>query len=343
MTLLGMDLPTVWFLLLTVLAAGYAILDGFDLGAGVLHFCARTDRERRILLNAVGPVWDGNEVWLVTAGGALFAAFPEFYATLASGFYMAVILLLLALIMRGIAIEFRSKEDFPGWRPSWDVCYTAGSGLIAFLLGVVIGNLVRGLPLDARGEYAGGFLDLLSPYALLVGATAVALFAQHGGFYLVLKTEGDLQDRLRRWTARAGGVFLLLYAATTLATLAAYPHMTARLRAFPVLWVLPVLHIGLMAWMHAARRARRDGAAFTASALVVGMFLVLFALGVYPYLLRSRPEIAHSLTVYTAASSEKTLLTMLIITGIGIPLVLAYTGAVYWIFRGKVRLEEGGY
>src|SRR5688572_299351 len=192
-------LQLFWFVLLGVLLAGYAILDGFDLGVGVLHLCVRKDHDRRVLMNSIGPLWDGNEVWLVVFGGALFAAFPRAYATAFSGFYTPFMLLLFCLIFRGVSMEFRSKQEWPAWRRFWDGSFFASSTLATFLFGVAVGNSIRGLPVDKDGEMRASLLDLLHPYAILVGLFAVATFAMHGSIYLYLKTEGELQQRIRKW------------------------------------------------------------------------------------------------------------------------------------------------
>ena len=215
---MNLDLNTVWFLLIGVLLSGYAILDGFDLGVGALHLFTKTDRDRRIMLNSIGPVWDGNEVWLVTGGGALFAAFPDVYASSFSGFYLAFILLLVALIFRAVAIEFRSKRPSPRWRSTWDVSFSVSSIVSSLLIGVALGNVAQGLPLTAEGEYLGGLLGLLRPYPLVVGLTTVALFAMHGSIYVVMKTEGELQARIRGWIPRLIGLFVAGYVVTTALT-----------------------------------------------------------------------------------------------------------------------------
>ena len=214
-----MDLNTIWFLLVGVLFGGYAILDGFDLGVGILLPWIKGDENRRILYNAIGPVWDGNEVWLVTGGGALFAAFPEVYATVFSGFYLAFMLLLWALIFRAVAIEFRSKERWIWWRRMWDLGFSCGSTLAAFLIGVAMGNIAWGVPLDRNHEFAGTFFGLLHPYALWMGLTTVGLFAMHGAIYLHLKTEGLLQARIRSLINPLIITFIVCYAILTLATL----------------------------------------------------------------------------------------------------------------------------
>src|SRR5512136_2811273 len=191
-----LDLNAIWFVLIGALFVGYAMLDGFDLGVGALHLFAKTDQERRVMLNTIGPVWDGNEVWLVSGGGALFAAFPNVYATVFSGFYFVFVLLLVALIFRAVAIEFRSKQPMRWWRQMWDIGFSAGSLLSSFLIGVAMGNIAWGIPIDGRGEFAGTFWSLLGPYPLLLGVTTVALFMMHGALYALMKTEGALHDRL---------------------------------------------------------------------------------------------------------------------------------------------------
>jgi len=218
-----MDLNITWFILPGVLLIGYAIPDGFDLGVGALRLFSKGDHERRMLLNAIGPVWDGNEVWLVTAGGALFAAFPHAYATAFSGFYPAFMLLLVAWIFRAVAIEFRSKEAMPWWRAMWDVAFSVSSIVAAILFGVAVGNLIVGLPIGADMEYTGGFFNLLTRYPLLVGIFNLWLFTMHGSIYLYLKTEGELQEKCRRWIWTMFFIFMVLFITTTIATLLVYP------------------------------------------------------------------------------------------------------------------------
>jgi len=337
------DLNTAWFAIVGVLFIGYAILDGFDLGVGALHLFTKDEKDRRIMLNAIGPVWDGNEVWLVTGGGALFAAFPEAYATSFSGFYLAMMLLLAGLIFRAIAIEFRSKQRMKWWRQLWDVSFSVSSTISSLLIGVALGNIAWGIPLDIDREYIGSFLGLLHPYALLVGLTTVALFAMHGAIYIVMKTEGELHDRIRSWINRTILIFMFFYACTTLATLLFVPHMAANLKALPVLFIIPALN--LLAILNIPREIhhKRDSRAFFSSCAAMAALLVLFGLGVYPNLIISNPVIGNSLTIYNAASSLKTLEIMLVIALLGMPLVVAYTISIYWIFRGKVKLTESSY
>lgn len=338
-----LDLNSIWFMLIGVLFTGYAMLDGFDLGVGALHLFTKKDEHRRILLNAIGPVWDGNEVWLVVGGGALFAAFPNVYATVFSGFYFAFILLLVALIFRAVAIEFRSKQPMRWWRQMWDVGFAGGSVLSSFLIGVAMGNIAWGLPLDERGEFAGSFWDLLHPYSVLLGVTTVALFAMHGAIYAAMKTEGELHEQLRGRINHTIIFFVICYAVTTMATLLYVPHMAARVRANPWLFSIAVLNMLAIANIPREVSRRRDGRAFVSSCVAMLALMTLFGLEMYPHLILSNPHPERSLTIYNAASSPKTLGIMLLIALIGVPLVLAYTVSIYWIFRGKVRLDRMSY
>jgi cytochrome bd ubiquinol oxidase subunit II len=338
-----LDLNTVWFVLVGALLAGYAILDGFDLGVGALHLFVKKDEERRVFLNAIGPVWDGNEVWLVTGGGALFAAFPEVYATVFSGFYLAFILLLFALIFRAVAIEFRSKREERWWRSMWDVSFSASSILSSLLVGIAFGNVIWGVPLDARGEYAGTFAGLLNPYSLLMGVTTLALFMMHGAIYLALKTEGDIQSRVRGWINNAIIFFTICYGIATMATLLYVPQMAVHLKAHPSLFAVPLLTMLAIANIPRQIHRGREFSAFLSSCAAIAGLMGLSAIGLYPNLVMARPDAALSLTIYNAASTPATLRIMLIIACIGVPLVLAYTASIYYIFRGKVKLEPMSY
>jgi cytochrome d ubiquinol oxidase subunit II len=339
----GCDLNAVWFVLVGVLFAGYAILDGFDLGTGVLLMFTKDDRNRRLMLNAVGPVWDGNEVWLITGGGALFAAFPNVYASAFSGFYIAFMLLLLALVFRAVSIEFRSKQSMPWWRQTWDLAFSISSLLASLLIGVAIGNVVVGIPLDAQGNFTGTFWSLLNPYSLLLGCTTVALFTMHGAIYLVLKTEGDLQRRLRRVVRPIMIIFLVLLASHVFATLLAVPHSVASLREKP--WLLSIVVLGTVsAGMIPVFLAKhREGWAFLSSCGMMGCLMIMFGASMFPNLLYSQPNSENSLTIYNSASTPLCLSVMTWIAIVGVPLVLAYSAAIYWIFRGKVKLTDGSY
>jgi cytochrome d ubiquinol oxidase subunit II len=338
-----MDLNTVWFILVGVLLTGYAMLDGFDLGVGALHLFVKKDEDRRIFLNAIGPVWDGNEVWLVTGGGALFAAFPMAYATVFSGFYLAFMALLCGLIFRAVAIEFRSKESWGWWRRMWDIGFALGSIGSSFLIGVAMGNILVGIELDARGNYIGGFWALLNPYAVLLGLTTIALFTMHGSIYLVMKTEGELQARVRRWVNRTIGIFLFFYIILNVATLVFAPHILEILRARP--WLLAVFAFNVLVVMNIPRQIHKgnDFAAFLSSCGAMILLMALFGLTVYPNMVLSMPNPENSLNIYNAASTAKTHFIMLIMAIIGVPVVLAYTVSVYYIFRGKVKLTEHSY
>jgi cytochrome d ubiquinol oxidase subunit II len=338
-----MDLNTTWFILVAVLLAGYAILDGFDLGVGILHLFIKGDTERRLAMNAIGPVWDGNEVWLVTGGGALFAAFPEVYASAFSGFYTALMLLLVTLIFRAVAIEFRSKRPSPRWRQGWDIAFAIGSFGAALLMGVAFGNVAAGVPMDANHNITSGLPGLLNPYALLVGVTTVVLFAMHGAIYLVLKTEGELQARIRGWVRPLIVWFVICYALTTMATLLWQPHLAERMRAQPIWFLVPVLTMLAVANVPREIFHGREFRAFLSSSAAIGLLITLIGVGLYPNLLLATHDPANSLTIINGASSQKTLRIMLVIAIIGVPLVLAYTAGIYWVFRGKVKLEKTSY
>ena len=340
---MSLDLNTTWFLLIGVLFSGYVILDGFDLGVGTLHLFAKKDQERRTMLNSIGPVWDGNEVWLIAGGGALFAAFPDVYATSFSGFYLAFMLLLFALIFRAASIEFRSKRTSSTWRTTWDVTFSVSSIVASLLIGVALGNIVQGIPLTADHEYTGGLLGLLRPFPLVVGLTTVSLFAMHGAIFALMKTDGELHDLIRSWVPRLIVIFVIGYIVTTVLTLAYAPHMTTLLYDYPVLFVIPVVTVLAIANIPRQIARRNDFKAFLSSCLAILSLMALFGAGMYPDMIHSTPIAENSLTIYNAASSAKTLGIMLIIAAIGMPLVIAYTSTVYWIFRGKVKLDSHSY
>jgi cytochrome d ubiquinol oxidase subunit II len=339
-----MDIHVTWFFLLGLLLAGYAVLDGFDLGVGILHSLAHTDRERRLFINSIGPIWDGNEVWLITFGGALFAAFPNAYATVFSGFYLAFMLLLFALIFRAVSIEFRSKMHSDRWRGIWDRGFSVSSFVAALLFGVAVGNGMIGIPLNAQGDYTGGFFDLLNPYALISGLVTVALFAMHGALYLFLKLpDGEARERVRGWMWHTWGTFLVLYILGTMYTLVAIPRATANFGRFPWAAAIVVLNVLAVANIPRSVYMNKPIQAFASSAVTIMCLVSLFGLALFPNLVTASNNPAHSLTVYSAASSEGTLWTMFVIALIGMPFVLTYTVAVYWTFRGRVELGEHSY
>lgn len=338
-----MDLNLIWFGLLGVLLAGYAMLDGFDFGVGMLHLLARGDAQRRAFIETIGPLWDGNEVWLVTFGGALFAAFPEAYATIFSGFYIVFMLVLLALIARAVALEFRSQTESAAWRQTWDVVFCAASTLAPLLFGVGVGNAMIGVPLNARGIYVGGFFELLNPYSLLVGLLALTMFIMHGSLYLHLKTTGELHVRIGGWLGRTYGMFVVAYVLTSAATLWAIPRATAFFETYPAAWLVVVLNVLAVLSIPYALRRGWSGRAFLASCLTVCAFVLLLGLALFPNLVTSRPTPEYSLTIYNAASSQLTLWIMLIMAVLGMPFVIAYTAIIYWVFRSRVVVGEGGY
>ena len=338
-----MDLNIVWYVLIGVLFAGYAMLDGFDLGVGILHVLHKGDEARRISLNSIGPVWDGNEVWLVTGGGALFAAFPEVYATVFSGFYLALILLLFALVFRAVAIEMRSKLPMPWWRGMWDWSFSIASFVAPLLFGVALGNMVLGIPLDADHNFTGGFFSLLRPYALLMGVTTVALFAMHGSIFLCMKTDGAVHEQVRQWVNPSIVVFTVCYAALTVATIFYVPHIARTAGANSFLVALAILSFVTMAIIPREISKKHDGHAFVASMATIALLMSLFAVGMFPTLVLSSANPSDSLTIYNAASSDKTLFVMLVICLIGMPMVATYTISIYWIFRGKVKLTPTSY
>lgn len=336
-------LQTLWFVLVFVLLIGYAILDGFDLGVGVLHPFAKDDREKRIGLNAIGPVWDGNEVWLLTGGGALFAAFPVVYATVFSSFYIAMMLLLAALIGRAVALEFRSKLASGAWRSFWDAVFFLGSALPAVLLGVAFGNILRGVPIDADGNYTGTFWELLNPYAVLVGVLALMMFTMHGALYLAIKSEGAMHERLRRAVPWLWIIVAVLYFALTTMTMISLPYLFEQFLERQWMWGLGVVTLGALIATYAFTRSDRLPLAFAASAITIGCMIALAAASLYPRLVPSLTNLNYSLTIENSSSSQRTLGVMLGVAGVGVPLVLVYTIVVYRIFKGKVVLGEESY
>ena len=339
-----MTLNEIWFALFIVIIAGYLILDGFDMGVGILLVpVARTDVERRTFLNSIGPVWDGNEVWLVLGGGVLFAVFPLAYASLLSGMYTAFMLLLLVIILRTVALEFRSKEESPRWRSTWDVVFGLASLGLAVMLGIAFGNVVAGVPIDANGNMPASLIGLLSPFALLVGVTTAAMFSMQGGIYLLLKTEGELHDRIARIVPRIMAVFFVLNSLVVVAMVMFEQEITVRYTTdiWPVIFPAAALLALVGAWW----MVRRGEAfrAFLFSSATIGLLLVSGGIGLYPNLIISTIDPAYNLTIFSAAAADNTLVVALVIALIGMPFVLLYTGGVYYIFRGKTVVDTHGY
>ncbi len=343
MTFLNIDYQTWWFLVVGGVFTGYVILDGFDLGAGALHLFFKKETSRRIALNAIGPVWDGNEVWLVIGGGALFAGFPVVYATVFSAMYIPFMLFLLFLIFRAISIEFRSKEPMLWWRQMWDISYSVASIMLAVLLGVVLGNVLQGMPIDADFEFQGNWLLFLNPYAILVGLTVLFLFAMHGGIYLAMKTEGRLYAKLTILVKRAMILFLVSFGIVTLYTLVFIPHLSDRFKEMPILFIVPILAFLSLANIPrlVAKRSYRN--AFLFSAITMSLLLITVVIELYPNIILSTISEANNITIYNAAASEKSLGIMLTIAAVGTPLIITYTAFVFWTFRGKVEIDESSY
>lgn len=339
-----MWLNTLWFVLYVIIIGGYVILDGFDLGVGMLGpVVAKDDREKRILLNSIGPVWDGNEVWLVLGGGALFAAFPLVYASLFSGFYLAMMLVLLVLILRTVAIEFRSKRDSTRWRTTWDWFFTLSSLGITVLLGVALGNVIIGVPIDRQGNMYINLLHLLNPYSIAVGLTAVVMLCLHGGIFLTLKTEDELLERVKQLIPRLMAVFFVLMTVLVVWTLLLDNPIADRYA--DRLWIGVFPFLALIATLAAWRQIhhQRYLSAFLASATTIALLMGTVAAGLYPVMLPSSTDPAFDLTVHNAASAEPTLQVMTVIAVIGMPFVLLYTAGVYYFFRGRVVLDDESY
>lgn len=338
-----MDLNTIWFGLIGSLFIGYAILDGFDFGVGILSLFERDDKEKRIHFNAIGPVWDGNEVWLVTGGGALFAAFPIVYATVFSGFYIATMLLLVALIFRAVSFEFRSKVESYNWRRAWDWAFGLGSLLSAFLFGVAYGNILRGVPINKNGDYVGTFLELLNPYAIGVGVLTTALFTMHGAIYLAKKTEGNLRNRCQANANRFWVIVVALYVIITLWSWIASPFLFENFTRNPLFFIFLFILTGSLIYLPVLVKAEKYNRAFLFSSLIITMILSLSFISLYPKFVPSSINLEYSLTIYNSSSSPLTLQTMLIIALIGMPIVIAYSIFIHRIFKGKVEITEDSY
>jgi cytochrome d ubiquinol oxidase subunit II len=338
------SLNEIWFWLFIVIIAGYVILDGFDLGVGMLHsFVAKSDTERRLTLNSIGPIWDGNEVWLVVGGGVLFAAFPMVYAALFSGFYWALMLVVLFLILRSVAIEFRGKRESPAWRGGWDVIFSLASYVLALLFGVAIGNIVAGVPLNQSGDISVSLAQLLKLFPDLVGLTAVAMLMMHGGLYLAVKTEGEIYARVQRLVPRAATVFAVLGLIVVALMFSRDYVEVGPFKDSPWKLVVPIAAAVAFALIWFYRGRGRDAAAFFSSSVMLALLLITAGIGIYPNLLVSTIDPAYDMTATNAASQSMTLQVMLIVAIIGLPFVLLYTAGVQYLFRGKVKLSPDSY
>lgn len=343
-TFLGIDYPTLWYLVIGLLFSGYAILEGFDFGAGAWHLFFRKDLSRRIAINAIGPIWDANQVWLVIGGGALFAGFPVMYATMLSAMYIPFMLFLMFNVLRAAAIKFRSAEEMAWWRTTWDITYSVSCIMIAFLLGVVLGNILQGFALGPNFTYHGGiFFSFLNPYAIMVGLTTLSIFMTQGAIFLLLKTEGRLHDRLTFLLQKGMIFFIISFGITTLYTLVFIPEVTANFRENPHYFVVPVLSFLAVANVPRLVSKTRYMMALVFSSLTMAFLLILVALQLYPTLLISTIDPQYNVTIYNAASSQKSLGIMLTIVAIGAPLLGAYFFFLYRTFNGKVQLDDTSY
>ncbi|MBD3224236.1 MAG: cytochrome d ubiquinol oxidase subunit II [Caldithrix sp.] len=329
-----MELNTLWFILIAVLFTGFFFLEGFDYGVGILlPFIAKDDRSRRMVINTIGTFWDGNEVWLLTAGGAMFAAFPNWYATMFSGFYLALLLMLLALIVRGVAFEFRSKDNNPTWRKTWDWMLFIGSFIPALLWGVALANIIRGVPIDQNMNYVGGFFNLLNPYALTGGLASLFLFLLHGAIFLNLKTEDELREKAKQFAEKLWLptlIFMLLF------VIGGYfaTDMFTRLGINP--GVIPIFAgLSLISVIFLMKR-NLSGWAFIMTGLTIVFSTITIFMGLYPRVLVSSINPAYSLTIDNASSTPYTLKIMSIVALIFVPIVLGYQAWTYWVFRKRV-------
>lgn len=337
-------LEIIWYSVIAASAIGYVVLDGFDLGAGMLHLFTKKDEERRIMLNAIGPVWDGNEVWIIIVGGAMLAGFPAAYATLCSAFYVPFMIFLAGIIFRAVALEFRSKLEKTSWRKTWDVLYSLATYIITIVLGVLLGNLVKGIKLDGEGVYIGTFWDFFTPYTILMGITAVALFMMHGSIFLCMKTEGDFHNRIKSWAVSSTIFFIIAYVTLSIATLTFMPHMLIRMQKWPWLYVFGLLALICIINIPREIHKNRIGLAFLSSIFSIAFLFVLYALGIYPHIVRSSINtMQNSITLFNSASTRLTITILIVIAGIGVPLVIGYGWWIYRIFRGKVKLDSSSY
>jgi cytochrome bd ubiquinol oxidase subunit II len=326
------ELRTVWFMLIAVLWTGYLFLEGFDFGVGILlPVLGRTDAERRVLVNTIGPLWDGNEVWLLVAGGATFAAFPNWYATLFSGFYLALLIILVALIVRGVGFEYRSKRDDAQWRSRWDRAIFIGSALPALLWGVALANIVHGVPINRSGDFTGNLFTLLNPFALLGGVVTLGLFTLHGAHFIALKTAGDVRTRARGVATTIAPVVIVAGAAFLLwAQLDLGAWWT---------WITTLVAAVALIGAFVANRAAREGWAFAGTGVAIAAAVVSLFGGLYPNVMPSTTKAAYSLTVHNASSTSYTLGIMTWVALVITPVVLLYQGWSYWVFRRRISVE----
>jgi cytochrome bd ubiquinol oxidase subunit II len=322
-------LQILWLLLVGVLLMGYAILDGFDLGAGILYLFSKKEEEKKAILKSIGPFWDGNEVWLLTGGGALFAAFPAVYAATFSGFYLAMMLVLFGLIFRAVSIEFRNQLDSDLWKKIFDKGFVIGSFLPALLYGVAVGNVVRGLPMDADYNYTGTFFDLLNPYSLGVGLNGLFMFITHGAIFLAMRTEGELRDKAKKWAQISYWPYLILFVGVSLWSFISYHRGPFVLSP----WVNVTALLGMIT-LRVLINLNQFGRAFLCSCAVIMCIMLTVGIGLYPYLVPPLFEGGVGLTIFNS-SSFNTLMAMLVIAIVGMPIVIAYHIYIYKLFLGE--------
>ncbi len=333
-----MELTTVWFILIVVLYIGYFFLEGFDYGVGMLvPFIGKDDASRRVAINSVGTFWDGNEVWLLTAGGATFAAFPNWYATLFSGFYLPLFLMLVGLIIRGVAFEFRSKDKNPQWRNTWDWLLAIGSFIPALLWGVALANFVRGVPIDQNMTYVGGFFNLLNPFALVGGLASLSIFLLHGAIFLSLKTSGEIEEKARAIAGKVWPIAVIVLVIFMIMSLF-QTDMFSKLGVNP--GVSPFIAIAALLATGWFLKKKMSGWAFIMTALTITFSTITLFLGLYPRVLISSLNPEWSLTIHNASSSPYTLKVMTIVALIFVPIVLIYQGWTYYIFRQRLTKES---
>lgn len=329
-------LQIIWFALIVVLLTGYAILDGFDLGVGIWHLFTKDETERRIMIKSIGPFWDGNEVWLLTGGGAIFAAFSPVYATTFSGFYLAIILVLMGLIFRAVALEVRMKEDGPRWRAFWDGAFSIGSILPALLFGVALGNVLRGIPLDMQGNYTGSFFELLNPYSLVMGLTGLMVFATHGALYVAMKAPETLSVKARAWASKSWLAAAILFVATVGWTLMGQYIYSSLILPLSFAFLVFISYLLIKAYSN----KKQDVKAFMASCAAIVFAMCSYASALFPNMVPNTADISRSLTVFNASSSENTLTVMLVLALVGMPIVIGYTTFIYRTFAGKVQAHD---
>lgn len=333
-----MELQDLWFGLIGILFIGFFFLEGFDYGVGMLlPFLGKNDSERRVIINTIGPVWDANEVWMITAGGAIFAAFPQWYATMFSGFYLALVFILLALIVRGAAFEFRSKDENPRWRAVSDWAIFFGSALPALLWGVAFGNLVKGTPINAEMTFTGNLLDLLSPYTLIAGAAGFVIFLLQGAIFLSLKTDGVIRRRAEALAPRLWMVAVVVAAVLALANYT-YINIFDKIGINP--GVMPVASAAALLAVGYYVRRKQFGWAFALTGMTILLSVATFFWFLYPNVMVSSTDAAFSLTVNNAAASQKTLEVMTVVALILVPVVLIYQGWSYWVFRKRLTADS---